>query len=157
MDSRWSGLQWLLLAGFLVIALVLGGYAWQEYANAEVVVEWTTASELSTLGFNLYRSDLKDGIYEKVNDVLIPASPDPLTGGNYTYLDNQVKAGTTYYYQLEDVESDGNTSRYGPIEVQARRGGTIELVISLSALVIGIFIVYRLLRSRKINHERQAA
>jgi hypothetical protein len=145
----------LLPAGFIFIALVLGGFAWQKFTKSEVVVEWTTASELSTVGFNLYRSDLIDGIYNKVNDELIPASPDPLTGGNYTYLDDQVSPGTTYYYQLEDVESDGSTSRYGPIEVQAQRGGYIVLLISGSFLVIGIYIIYRLSQSRKITNELQ--
>ena len=139
----------------MLLTLVLAGIGWQAYTAPEVVVEWTTASELSTVGFNLYRSDSKDGIYEKINRELIPASLDPLAGGDYTYLDNQVKAGRIYYYELEDIESDGSTSRYGPIEVQARRGGTSELLISLSALVIGIFIVYRLLQSRNGNNELQ--
>jgi hypothetical protein len=157
MDRRPSWLQWLLLAAFMLIALIVGVLAWQEFIHAEVKVEWTTASELSTVGFNVYRSDIRDGNYEKVNSELIPASTDPLTGGSYSYPDEQVNAGTTYYYQLEEVEADGGTTRYGPIEVQARRGGGLELAISIATLVIGVFIIFRLVRSRKSNDALQAA
>jgi hypothetical protein len=157
MDRIPSWLQWLLLTTFMLIALIVGVLAWQEFTSAEVVVEWTTANELSTVGFNLYRSDDTDENYEKVNSQLIPASPDPLTGGSYSYPDAQVNAGKTYYYQLEEVEADGSTTRYGPIEVQARRGGSLELAISISTLVIGVFIIFRLVRSRKSNDELQAA
>jgi hypothetical protein len=154
-DTRRSGLRWWLAAGIIILAVVIGYYAWRGYVKAEVVVEWTTASELSTVGFNLYRSDLIDGTYAKVNEELIPASPDPLTGGKYTFNDDQVGAGGTYYYQLEDVESDGNTSRYGPIEVKAQRGGYVEFLLSMSLLVIGVILIYRLLRHRNIHNELQ--
>jgi len=154
-DFRRSGLQWLLLLGIILLALVIGSIAWREFLKAEVIVEWTTASELSTVGFNLYRSELDNGQYVKVNNVLIPASPDPFTGGNYTYIDDQVNAGSTYYYQLEDVEADGSTSRYGPIEVQAQRGGSIELLISIFLLALGVFVMLLLLKRRTVKDELQ--
>jgi hypothetical protein len=157
MEVQRAGLQWLLLGAFMLIALVVGGLAWWEFTHATVEVEWTTASELSTVGFNLYRSDSQEGVYQKVNDELIPASPDPLIGGSYTYLDTQVKPGVTYYYQLEEVEAQGNGARYGPIEVRAQRGGMLELVISLSALAIGMVIGYRFVRGRKTGDELHAA
>lgn len=44
----------LLMAGF-------GYIAWSGSSQASVLVEWTTASELDTAGFNLYRSLEPDG------------------------------------------------------------------------------------------------
>ncbi len=76
------------------------------------VLDWTTASELNTAGFNLYRSENANGPFIKINAQLIPASPDPLTGGKYEYLDKDVVAGHTYYYQLEDVEVSGASARH---------------------------------------------
>jgi len=152
-DLRLLAKQWLLPVGLILLAMVVGSLAWQDFTKAKVVVEWTTASELSTIGFNLYRSDLENGLYVIVNEVLIPASPDPLTGGNYTYIDNKVKAGSTYYYQLEDVEADGSTSRYGPIRVRAQRGGSIELLLAIASLAIGVFVIVLLLKRRKDRHE----
>ncbi|GAB4567566.1 MAG: hypothetical protein Kow0047_19810 [Anaerolineae bacterium] len=105
--------------GLLLIAYSLASCA---MGGASVVVEWTTETEVDTAGFNLYRSESPDGPYVKVNDTLIPASPDPLTGGHYVYTDTQVIAGRTYYYQLEDVEISGQATRHGPIVVRAAGG-----------------------------------
>jgi hypothetical protein len=138
----------LLPVGLIVIAVFVGSFGWRDYTRGEVVVEWTTASELSTLGFNLYRSDLMDGTYIQINNELIPASPDPLTGGKYSYIDAQVHPGSTYYYELEDVDFDGNTSRYGPIEVEAKRGGILDLLLAMILLILGVFGLFLVLRRR---------
>lgn len=145
----------MLPLGLIIVALFVGGFGWRDYTRGEVVIEWTTASELSTAGFNLYRSDLADGIYIKINTEFIPASPDPLTGGKYSYIDDQVKAGVIYYYELEDVEFDGSTSRYGPIEVEAKRGGILDLLLAMFLLILGVFGLFLVLRRRKGNDELQ--
>ena len=84
---------------------------------ASVTVEWTTASEVDHSGFNLYRSESPDGPWVKLNPELIPPSGDPIVGGKYSYVDDAVKPGRTYYYQLEDVDLSGATSFHGPIVV----------------------------------------
>lgn len=152
--SGWNG---LLPMGLIIIALFVGGFGWRDYTRGEVVVEWTTASELSTAGFNLYRSDLVDGTYIKINTELIPASPDPLTGGKYSYIDDQVKAGAMYYYKLEDIEFDGSARRYGPIEVEAKRGGTLDLLLAMILLSLGVFGLFLTLRRRNEKDELQTA
>lgn len=120
------------LAG--VAMLVLG---WTTYQRPTVLVEWSTASELGTAGFNLYRSADQAGPYERVNTQLIPSSDDPLTGGQYRYKDRVLRGGQRYYYELEEVEASGATSRYGPVEVEARRGGLLEMGVGLLLLVSG--------------------
>ena len=85
-----------------------------------VIVEWTTGSEVDTAGFNLYRSESAEGPYVKINRELIPPSSDPILGGQYVYTDTNVVPGRVYYYQLEDVELDGASTRHGPVEVVAR-------------------------------------
>lgn len=131
-------LLWVLFLVCFPAGIVAGFFAWQGSRQAEVVVEWSTASELDTLGFNLYRSDTSDGSYTKINTALIPGSTDPLTGGSYSYVDDQVQPGITYYYELEDVGASGGSNRFGPIEVIARGGGKIELVLTAALWVIGI-------------------
>ncbi len=84
-----------------------------------VVIEWTTESEVDLAGFNIYRSESRDGPYVKINSELIPASPDPIAGGSYSYADSTAEAGVAYYYKLEDVELDGKTATHGPIRVVA--------------------------------------
>ena len=131
-----------LLCGLLALAgLALGYRTVVAPTEAVVIVEWTTASEVDTAGFNLYRSESPEGPFTRINDHLIPASPDPLLGGSYAFTDSNVVAGHTYYYQLEDVEIDGTATRHGPIEVKAVGGGRTEGLLAIAlmgAAVLGL-------------------
>ncbi|MCK4814345.1 hypothetical protein KA005_01130, partial [bacterium] len=40
---------------------------WRNVSTTSVEVEWETASELNTVGFNLYRSQSSDGQYDQIN------------------------------------------------------------------------------------------
>jgi len=119
------------------VVILLGLYTlftgWQSYANPQVVVEWSTATELDTAGFNLYRSSSADGPFVQVNEQLVPSSPDPLTGGDYAFTDTGVDPGRTYFYELEEVEYNGATQRFPPIQVTA--GGSL-----LSLLLAGVIV-----------------
>lgn len=128
----------------LISAAIFGVFAWRDMRQAVVVVEWKTASELDTAGFNLYRSDSPDGAFERVNEALIPASIDPLTGGSYSYEDQNALPETVYYYQLEEVQTDGSSSRYGPIEVKAVSGGGLQLALAGLLGLVGGFSLYLL-------------
>lgn len=122
----------------LVSALIMGILAWQESQTAVILVEWNTASELNTAGFNLFRSESAEGPFEKINPQLVPASPDPLAGGKYIYRDEAVEPGKTYYYELEDIENTGGSTRYGPIEVTSERSGKLQIFLSLILAIVGL-------------------
>ncbi len=124
----------------LLVLLLLGGLiaaylAWQDWRSAVVVVEWSTASELDTVGFNLYRAEQADGEYTKINPTVIPSAGDALTGSDYRYEDHNVRAGQTYYYKLEDITTSGQGERYGPIVVEAR--GQVGMAAIAAALLLG--------------------
>jgi hypothetical protein len=131
-------------------ALALGYWAWTVRTEATVIVEWTTASELNTAGFNLYRRDSPDDPFSRLNEHLIPASPDPLLGGSYAFTDTNVVAGRTYYYQLEDVETSGATTRHGPIAAKAEGGGQVALLVLvlLVGAILGLGALFGLSRFR---------
>jgi hypothetical protein len=93
---------WLILAGWLLYFQM----------NPSIQVEWNTATELETAGFNLYRSPAIDGEFERINNKLIPGEGSGVTGAAYTFDDKEVTAGQTYYYLLEEVELDASTTRY---------------------------------------------
>ena len=123
--------------------LVLSGigllvWAFPALGRASVVIEWTTASELDTVGFYVYRSDRPDGELVRVTPNLIPASPDPLTGGAYQFVDTDVRPGGTYYYWLEDIETSGTTTRHGPEAVQAQRDGVLGAGAAMLLLIGGL-------------------
>jgi hypothetical protein len=129
---------YLIIVLLLVLVMAgLGYFAWKGSSQVSVLVEWTTASELDTAGFNLYRSLEPSGPFDKVNASLIATTGDPLTGGAYRYEDKTVQPGVVYYYQLEEVELDGGSERFGPISVQAKNGlPPWALVIGFALLLI---------------------
>ena len=121
-----------------------------------VIVEWSTESEVNHAGFNVYRSEKPEGPYIKLNDSLIPASSDPITGGSYSFADTTARAGVKYYYKLEDVELDGTTTMHGPTEVvaQATTSSQESLlgIVVVAAVLVGLLglITLLVLRRRRI-------
>lgn len=120
-----------------------------------ITLDWTTASEVSTAGFNIYRSEHEDGPYTRINPQLIPASTDPLAGGSYQYQDSSAVPGRTYYYQLEDIELNGTAVRHTPLPASAPAAadanGNPIAIRALSALGLMLLIGggWYLLRNRR--------
>ena len=94
-------------------------------AQAEsILLEWETASELDNLGFNLYRSTALNGDYVQLNAALIPTqNPGAVFGGIYTWVDEDVTPGVTYFYKLEDVDIYGVATLHGPVQATALAAG----------------------------------
>ena len=86
-------------------------------ADEGVIVKWRTESELNNLGFNVYRSTRLDGDYVKVTPVLIMGAGTEATPREYSFIDEDVVVGNTYYYYIEDVDFSGKTNRSHIIEV----------------------------------------
>jgi hypothetical protein len=84
-------------------------------ANGRVTLRWTTASEIDNAGFNIYRSDSKDGDYEQINDSLIAAEGSATEGSVYKFIDVDVENRTKYLYMLEDVDLNGVSTMHGPV------------------------------------------
>ncbi len=147
-----------LLTLLSLCAIFLGAIClvkeWRSVSITSVVVDWQTASELNTVGFNLYRSESLDGQYYQINVSLIPASPDPLVGGEYSYLDDDVEAGLTYYYKLEELDSKGDRSYFGPIEIQASSQGWQIILLGGFVILSGIIgLFYSYWRRHKMTQE----
>jgi hypothetical protein len=93
-------------------------------ASRAIQVEWETATELDNLGFNLYRAESADGPWAQLNESLIACqAPGSQEGAAYTFEDRDVHRGTTYYYQLEDLDVYGQSTFHGPVNagLQASR------------------------------------
>ncbi|GAN35363.1 SBBP repeat-containing protein, partial [Candidatus Brocadia sinica] len=98
-----------------------------ELASFEATVDkgaatlfWETATEVDNAGFNLYRAKSEDGDYAKINDTLIPARGNAVSGANYSFVDTPGKG--TFYYKLEDVDYNGASAMHGPEKVRVREG-----------------------------------
>lgn len=80
-----------------------------------VQVHWRTASEISTLGFNVYGQ--VNGKRAKLNRRLIAAKGG---GASYSYLDRSALRSTARRYWIQVVNLDGSRRWYGPVRVAAR-------------------------------------
>ena len=98
------GILWLLLAAALLV--------YQLLIPSKVEITWETATEQQTAGFNIYRSSSADGDFVLINDKLIDSKGSTVSGANYTYIDENVEAGQTYFYLLEELENDSSKNRY---------------------------------------------
>ena len=134
--SKWFVCFVIVLASVLWPGVVLAQQPVATAAPAAVIVEWTTESEVNLAGFNIHRSESLDGPYVRLNATLIPASPDPIAGGSYSYTDSTAEAGGTYYYKLEDVELDGRATMHGPITVVAE--GNVVSQVSQAGVLIAL-------------------
>ena len=82
-----------------------------------VTLHWRTESEMNNLGFNVYRSEQRNGEYVKVNSARIKGAGTDATPHNYQFVDETVEDGKTYYYYLQDVDFNGNTHKSDLIKV----------------------------------------
>jgi hypothetical protein len=121
-----SGLLALLLLGTSV-AMVMAAVDLVSFEAApqsnSILITWETASETDLAGFHIQRApyitpektdcaDIPD--LTRINATLIPAEGD-IIGDSYAYTDTNAMTGSTYYYCLEAVETDGGRELHGPI------------------------------------------
>ncbi len=88
-----------------------------------ISIEWTTECEIDNAGFNIHRSLGAEGPHTRINDRMIPASGSAADGAAYSFIDDAVTAGITYYYWLEDVDVHGTGILHGPVAVTAGSAG----------------------------------
>ncbi|MBI2471521.1 MAG: hypothetical protein HYV59_09810 [Planctomycetes bacterium] len=91
-------------------------------SNGNVALNWETAAEVNNAGFNIYRSKHKDSAYTKINDELIDNKGSETEGARYSFEDAPGRG--SFYYKLEDVDTNGTKTMHGPVKVRVRNGGS---------------------------------
>lgn len=83
--------------------------------GAVVKIEWVTEAEAGTLGYHLFRgtSPLRTEAV-RITSGLIPSQGSD--GGVYSFTDDSVVGGVTFYYWLREVAGEEYTE-YGPVSV----------------------------------------
>jgi hypothetical protein len=69
--------------------------------DGEVLLEWTTASEVNALGFHIERDD------QRVTNEHIPAVGNSTVENTYIYIDKGLENGRSYSYNLIAIDIDG--------------------------------------------------
>jgi hypothetical protein len=125
----------LFLSGILIVI----GY--QIFTNSKIVIDWSTATELDTVGYNIFRSQSHTDTGEKINAEIIPVGKDPVTTNYYSFTDANVQVGEKYYYWLETIDRQGGTSRSDPIEIAAEHHYEGFLLILPGLGLFGIILL----------------
>ena len=80
----------------------------RDKATGEVVVRWITQSELNNAGFNILRSETRNGEFKVVNvKGIVPGHGTTSEKHVYEWKDTSAKPNVVYYYQIEDVSLNG--------------------------------------------------
>ena len=78
--------------------------------SGEIVIRWITESELNNAGFNILRSDKRNGEFTKINTSLIAGHGTTSERNTYEWKDTSAKPNVVYYYQIQDVSLDGDVN-----------------------------------------------
>ena len=83
-----------------------------------VVLEWVTQSELDNAGFNVMRSQTKEGQFVKVNPVLILGNGTTAERHTYAWTDTTTKPNVVYYYRIEEVSLSGDRQQLATVRLR---------------------------------------
>ena len=101
-------------------AVTIASFTAATRSGRGVALRWRTASEIDTLGFDVWRF-APGGAGVKVNRRLIPAKAYGGTGGGtYRLVDSRAGTGVTYRYRLQIVSRDGRHTWRATTRVRVR-------------------------------------
>jgi hypothetical protein len=81
-----------------------------EQQEGNVLLNWSTVSEINHAGFNIYRQYTEENEFTRINDRIIFSDPvNSTSGAEYNYVDALEKSGEIFY-KLQSVEVDGSVS-----------------------------------------------
>jgi hypothetical protein len=83
-----------------------------------VSLNWTTQSETSLAGYYIFRneaSNVSEALCLNTNNIIEGTNTSNET--TYSFLDQEVQNGTTYYYWLQGQDLDGESEFFGPISI----------------------------------------
>jgi hypothetical protein len=85
------------------------------------VVEWSTASEIGSAGFDVYRLDARGERWEKVNERRVASLVGAPQGGTYRVADPRAPRAGSRRYLIVETAIDGSARRHGPFDVEVER------------------------------------
>ena len=103
-----SGTEYILAGVDSPTLIELASFTAAVYPD-RVVLDWETATEIDNAGFRLWRSESVNGDYVGIDDEMIAAKGDEVTGAAYSYEDS-TDDGAKYFYRLEDIDYSGEST-----------------------------------------------
>jgi len=90
-------------------------------------LRWTTASEVSNFGFDIFRGESEDGPFERVTSSPIPGAGTVDEPQSYVWVDSDIDPTRDYWYYIESISMDSVRERFSPIiKAAAKRPVRVE-------------------------------
>ena len=100
-----------------------------------VRIKWRTESELNNAGFNILRSEIRDGDFAVINvKGIIPGHGTSSEQHLYSYTDTTAKPNVIYYYRIEDVSLDGARQTLATVRLKGDISAANKLTTTWSEL-----------------------
>ena len=99
-----------------------------------VLITWTTESELNNAGFNLLRSQQRDGTFVVINPTLILGAGTSAEKHTYRFTDTTAKPNVVYYYRIEDVSFAGTHRTLATVRLKGHVSATDKLTTTWGTL-----------------------
>lgn len=94
-------------------------------------LEWITASEYENFGFKLFRQQIREDAVAKDNNweelVFLEGQGTSYVEQRYEFVDKSIQEAGRYVYRLEQIDYDGQSEIFGPIEILMRPPDSFEL------------------------------
>jgi hypothetical protein len=81
------------------------------FSDGQVILKWRAEAQVSNIGWDVYRSEVENGEYQKVNSSRIGGEVNSDIPTDYQFIDTDVQEGKTYFYYIEDIDVLGNRNR----------------------------------------------
>lgn len=105
----------LALLALVACLTIIAGCATHQPQPLINTVRWSTASESDVFGYDVYRSERREGPFERI-------TPQPIAGGGstdlirrYEFADERIEADTAYYYYVEQISLSGKREALTPV------------------------------------------
>ncbi len=116
-------IAWLLVGAALALATpasISGQSGEPATVPAEVAplsnsLRWTTGSEVDTFGFDVYRATEKKGPFDRITEKPILAAGMSDVPSRYSFVDDTIQPGQSYWYYVERISMDGERWAFTPL------------------------------------------
>ena len=103
--------------------------------TGEVLIRWTTESELNNAGFNIRRSENRQDGFTLINlRGIIPGNGTSSERHAYQWTDTTAAPNVVYYYRIEDVSFKGARQTLATVRLKGDVSATNKLTTTWSSL-----------------------
>jgi len=79
-------------------------------------VRWTTASEVDSFGFDVFRGESAEGPFLRLNAKPIAGAGTSDESHSYAWVDETIDPAKDYYYYVESISIDGLREKFTPVQ-----------------------------------------